>query len=55
MANLTPVNAWSALDVQHFARRAGFGLTPETIDRGGNRSEQLHKRMDRRGAVVYSF
>lgn len=29
MANLTPVNAWSALDVQHFARRAGFGLTPE--------------------------
>jgi hypothetical protein len=29
MANLTSIGSWSALDVQHFARRAGFGLSPE--------------------------
>jgi uncharacterized protein (DUF1800 family) len=29
MANLAPISAWTLEDVQHFARRAGFGLTPE--------------------------
>jgi uncharacterized protein (DUF1800 family) len=28
MAVLTPITNWSAADVQHFARRAGFGLNP---------------------------
>lgn len=29
MADLTPVSAWSVEDVEHFARRAGFGISPE--------------------------
>jgi len=29
MANLSAITAWSLADAQHFARRAGFGLTPE--------------------------
>lgn len=29
MADLTPIAAWTVADVQHFARRAGFGVTPE--------------------------
>jgi uncharacterized protein (DUF1800 family) len=29
MANLAPVAAWTLPDVHHFARRAGFGVTPE--------------------------
>ncbi|WP_291272845.1 DUF1800 family protein [Geothrix sp.] len=29
MADLTPVSSWTLADVQHFARRAGFGLSPE--------------------------
>ena len=29
MADLTPITAWSTEDVQHFARRAGFGVSPE--------------------------
>ncbi|HJV21563.1 MAG TPA: DUF1800 family protein [Holophagaceae bacterium] len=29
MADLTPISSWSAADVLHFARRAGFGITPE--------------------------
>lgn len=29
MADLTPIATWTADDVLHFARRAGFGLTPE--------------------------
>jgi len=29
MADLTPIASWTAADVQHFARRAGFGLSPE--------------------------
>lgn len=29
MAVLTAITAWTVADVQHFARRAGFGLTPE--------------------------
>lgn len=29
MADLTPVTAWTADDVQHLARRAGFGVSPE--------------------------
>jgi hypothetical protein len=28
MAVLTAISSWSVADVQHFARRAGFGLTP---------------------------
>ena len=28
MAVLTPITSWTVADVQHFARRAGFGLTP---------------------------
>ena len=28
MADLTAITSWSVADVQHFARRAGFGLTP---------------------------
>jgi len=28
MANLTAIASWTLADVQHFARRAGFGLTP---------------------------
>jgi uncharacterized protein (DUF1800 family) len=30
MANLSPIGSWSADDVMHFARRAGFGVRPET-------------------------
>ncbi|HEX9008748.1 MAG TPA: DUF1800 family protein [Holophagaceae bacterium] len=29
MAVLTAITAWTVADVQHFARRAGFGLSPE--------------------------
>lgn len=29
MALLTPITTWTLADVQHFARRAGFGVTPE--------------------------
>jgi len=29
VADLTPIDAWTTDDVLHFARRAGFGLTPE--------------------------
>lgn len=29
MADLTPITTWTVADVQHFARRAGFGITPE--------------------------
>jgi uncharacterized protein (DUF1800 family) len=29
MANLNPIASWSAPDVQHLARRAGFGISPE--------------------------
>ncbi len=29
MADLTPIASWTSADVQHFARRAGFGLSPE--------------------------
>jgi len=29
MADLTPVSSWTAEDVLHFARRAGFGVSPE--------------------------
>lgn len=29
MAILTAISSWTLADVQHFARRAGFGLTPE--------------------------
>lgn len=29
MAILTAISGWTLADVQHFARRAGFGLTPE--------------------------
>ncbi|NWJ41170.1 MAG: DUF1800 family protein [Geothrix sp.] len=29
MAVLTAISSWTLADVQHFARRAGFGLTPE--------------------------
>jgi uncharacterized protein (DUF1800 family) len=29
MADLTPITSWTSGDVQHFARRAGFGLSPE--------------------------
>ncbi len=29
MANLNPISAWTPADVQHFARRAGFGISPE--------------------------
>ena len=29
MADLTPITSWTSADVQHFARRAGFGLSPE--------------------------
>jgi uncharacterized protein (DUF1800 family) len=29
MADLTPVPGWTVEDVQHFARRAGFGISPE--------------------------
>ena len=29
MADLTPISSWTVADVQHFARRAGFGVTPE--------------------------
>jgi uncharacterized protein (DUF1800 family) len=29
MADLTPISTWTPADVQHFARRAGFGVTPE--------------------------
>jgi uncharacterized protein (DUF1800 family) len=29
MAALTAITSWTLADVQHFARRAGFGLTPE--------------------------
>jgi uncharacterized protein (DUF1800 family) len=29
MANLSPISSWTAADAAHFARRAGFGLTPE--------------------------
>lgn len=29
MAVLTAITTWTPADVQHFARRAGFGLTPE--------------------------
>ena len=28
MADLTAITSWTLADVQHFARRAGFGLTP---------------------------
>ncbi len=28
MANLAAISSWSVADVQHFARRAGFGLSP---------------------------
>jgi uncharacterized protein (DUF1800 family) len=28
MANLASITSWTVADVQHFARRAGFGLTP---------------------------
>jgi len=28
MANLTAISSWTLADVQHFARRAGFGLNP---------------------------
>jgi uncharacterized protein (DUF1800 family) len=28
MADLTAISSWTLADVQHFARRAGFGLTP---------------------------
>ena len=30
MANLTPITSWTATDVQHFARRTGFGITPQS-------------------------
>jgi uncharacterized protein (DUF1800 family) len=29
MADLTAITSWTLVDTQHFARRAGFGLTPE--------------------------
>ena len=29
MADLTPVSTWTSDDARHFARRAGFGLSPE--------------------------
>ncbi|HJW31775.1 MAG TPA: DUF1800 family protein [Holophagaceae bacterium] len=29
MADLSPISTWTAADVMHFARRAGFGVTPE--------------------------
>ncbi len=29
MADLTPISSWTVPDVEHFARRAGFGVTPE--------------------------
>ena len=29
MADLTAISSWTLAEVQHFARRAGFGLTPE--------------------------
>ena len=29
MANLTAITSWTADDALHFARRAGFGLSPE--------------------------
>jgi len=29
MALLAPITSWTVADVQHFARRAGFGVTPE--------------------------
>ena len=29
MADLTSITSWTSDDVQHFARRAGFGLSPE--------------------------
>lgn len=36
MANFNPITSWSAADVQHFARRAGFGLTPELATNAAN-------------------
>ena len=30
MADLTSITSWTSSDVQHFARRAGFGISPET-------------------------
>jgi uncharacterized protein (DUF1800 family) len=29
MADLSPISNWTSADVQHFARRAGFGVSPE--------------------------
>jgi len=29
MANLGPISSWNAADVEHLARRAGFGISPE--------------------------
>src|SRR5690349_14622552 len=29
MADLAPISSWTTADAQHFARRAGFGLSPE--------------------------
>jgi uncharacterized protein (DUF1800 family) len=29
MADLNPVSSWTVEDVEHFARRAGFGISPE--------------------------
>jgi len=29
MANLAPISSWTAADVEHLARRAGFGISPE--------------------------
>lgn len=37
MANLTPITSWTAADVQHFARRAGFGITPQSAAIGATR------------------
>src|SRR6267143_5935777 len=30
MADLTAISSWTSADVQHFARRTGFGLSPES-------------------------
>lgn len=37
VANLTPITSWTAGDVQHFGRRAGFGITSQSAAQAATR------------------
>lgn len=42
MANFNPISTWSTPEVQHFTRRAGFGITPEQAINASNVAPGLY-------------